>query len=69
MPKKGIGRQLLKYMQKYYKNKGYKKMIIWTIKGLENNEFYKTHGGKIQEYAKFDYGGKMYPGLGFVFNL
>ena len=64
-----IGTKLLDYMKVYYKNKNCKNMIIWTIKGLKNNEFYKKCGGKIKEEKEFEFGNKKYPGIGFVFEL
>jgi N-acetylglutamate synthase-like GNAT family acetyltransferase len=67
--KSGIGSQLLEYMKRNYKNKGCKKMIIWTIEGLQNNSFYKKYGGKIMEEKEYEYGNKKYPGIGFVFEL
>jgi GNAT superfamily N-acetyltransferase len=67
--KLGIGTKLLNYMKSYYKNIGYKKMIIWTIKGLPNNHFYRKHGKIIQEEKEYTYGDKKYPGLGFIIDL
>jgi N-acetylglutamate synthase-like GNAT family acetyltransferase len=67
--KQGIGTKLLGYMKTYYKNIGHKKLIIWTIKGLQNNKFYEKHGGKIKEEKEYDYGDKKYPGIGYVFEL
>ena len=66
---KNIGTKLLEYMKEYYKNNGCKNMIIWTIKNLRNNEFYRKHGGKIKEEKELEYGDKKYPGIGFVFEL
>jgi ribosomal protein S18 acetylase RimI-like enzyme len=66
---KGIGTKLLDYMKKYFKDDGCKNMIIWTIQNLKNNIFYKRHGGKIKEEKEFDFGGKKYSGIGFVFEL
>jgi N-acetylglutamate synthase-like GNAT family acetyltransferase len=65
----GIGTKLLEYMKKYYKNVGYKKLIIWTIKGLQNNKFYEKHGEEINEEKEYNYGEKKYQGIGFVFDL
>ncbi|MDR0447673.1 MAG: GNAT family N-acetyltransferase [Treponema sp.] len=65
----GIGTKLLEYMKTHYRSSGYKNMIIWTIKGLQNNSFYKAKGGKIQGEKEYDYGNKKYPGIGFVYKL
>jgi GNAT superfamily N-acetyltransferase len=67
--KNRIGSKLMNYMKTFFKNMGYKSMIIWTIKGLQNNSFYQRHGGEILEEKDLDYGGKMYPGIGFVFKI
>ena len=66
---KGIGKKLLQYMKTHFKSIGYKSMIIWTIKGFQNNSFYHNQGGKIQEETEYQYGSKKYPGIGFVFEL
>ena len=66
---KNIGTKLLEYMKEYYKNNGCENMIIWTIKNLRNNEFYKKHGGKIKEEKELEYEDRKYPGIGFVFEL
>ena len=65
----GVGTKLLEYMKNYYQNNGYIKMIIWTIKGLPNNYFYKKFGDIIHEEKEYTYGGKKYPVLGFIINL
>ena len=67
--KQGIGTKLLEYMKTFYRNSGYTKMIIWTIKGLPNNAFYKKFGEIIQEEKEYIYGNKKYPGIGFMINL
>jgi len=64
-----IGTKLLEHMKLYYKNKTCKDMVIWTIKGLRNNGFYKKHGGKIKEEKELELGDRKYPGIGFVFKL
>ena len=65
----GIGKKLLQHMKTYFRGIGYKNMIIWTIKGFQNNLFYKNQGGKIEEETEYEYGNKKYPGIGFVFEL
>ena len=65
----GIGKNLLEYMIFFYRNKGYKNMIIWTIKGLSNNSFYEKYGIKILDEKEFTYGGKNYPGIGYKISL
>ena len=67
--KQGIGTKLLEYMINYYKNNGYKKMIIWTIKGLPNNNFYRKFGNIMKEKKEYTYGDKKYTGLGFEIDL
>ena len=65
----GIGKKLLEHEKMYFKNTGCKKMIIWTIKGFQNNKFYEKNGGIIKEKKEIEYGNKKYPGIGFVFKL
>ena len=65
----GIGKKLLEHEKNYFKNTGCKKMIIWTIKGFQNNKFYEKNGGIITEKKEIEYGNKKYPGIGFVFIL
>ena len=67
--KQGIGTKLLEYMKDYYKKNGYRKMIIWTIKGLPNNNFYRKFGNIMHEEKEYTYGYKKYLGLGFEINL
>ena len=65
----GIGKKLLEYMKKYYKKNGYKNMVIWTVKGLPNNNFYKKFGKAIPEEKEYTYGNKKYKGSGFIISL
>ena len=64
-----IGRKLFEQGKKHFKNIGCKNMIIWTIKGLPNNGFYKKMGGIVKEENEIEYGNKKYLGIGFVFEL
>ena len=66
---KGTGTKLLEFMKAQFKDAGCKNMIIWTIRNLENNNFYKKNGGEIKEEKAYELGGKKYPGTGFVFEL
>jgi GNAT superfamily N-acetyltransferase len=66
---KNIGTKLLDHMKLYYRDRGCKNMIIWTIKNLRNNDFYKKHGGIIKEERELEFGNRKYPGIGFVFEL
>jgi len=65
----GIGTKLLIYMKEFYKNNRFKKMVIWTIKGLPNNYFYNKFGEILQEEKEYIYGDKKYSGIGFIINL
>ena len=67
--RKGIGTKLIEYMKRYYKENECKKMIIWTIRNLENNTFYKKNGGEIKEEKELNLGNKNYKGIGFIFEL
>ncbi|QQO10356.1 GNAT family N-acetyltransferase [Breznakiella homolactica] len=66
---KGIGTNLLNYMQEYYRSNGCKEMIIWAIKGLRNNDFYKKRGGREVENMEKTFGDKQYPMIGYGYNL
>jgi ribosomal protein S18 acetylase RimI-like enzyme len=65
----GIGKKLLNHEQEYFKGIGCKNMIVWTIKGFQNNIFYEKYGGVILEKREIELGNKKYPGIGFVFKL
>jgi N-acetylglutamate synthase-like GNAT family acetyltransferase len=64
-----IGTRLLEYMKKYYKTHGCKNMIIWTIKNLRNNEFYRKNNCTGIEEKEIEIGGFKYPGIGFKYIL
>ncbi len=65
----GIGSRLLTEMKDCFRRHGYGNLIIWTLLGARNNEFYRKHGGLPHENKELEIGGKSYPGVGFVFNL
>ena len=65
----GIGKKLLEYMEKHYGKTGYKDMVIWTIKGLPNNDFYRKFGKTMTEEKEYTYGNKKYTGIGFLISL
>ena len=64
-----IGKKLLGFQKSKIKNQGCKNMILWTIKGLQNNIFFKNQGGEILEEIEYEYGNKKYQGIGFVYFL
>ena len=64
-----IGTELLNYMKLYYKDKGCKNMIIWTLKNIRNNGFYRKNGGEVAEEKELEIGNKKYSGIGFTYKL
>jgi hypothetical protein len=44
-------------------------MIIWTLLGAKNNDFYRKHGGIQKENKEIEIGTVKYSGIGFSFNL
>lgn len=65
----GIGSRLLTEMKAFFRRRGCGRLIIWTLLGVRNNEFYLKHGGSPLEHKDLEIGGKSYRGVGFVFNL
>jgi GNAT superfamily N-acetyltransferase len=41
----GIGSRLLTEMKAFFRRRGCGRLIIWTLLGVRNNEFYLKHGG------------------------
>lgn len=66
---RGIGSRLLTEMKAFFRRRGCGSLIIWTLLGARNNEFYRKHGGSPLEHKELEIGGTSYRGVGFVFNL
>ncbi|MGC9312293.1 MAG: GNAT family N-acetyltransferase [Sediminispirochaetaceae bacterium] len=65
----GIGSRLLTEMKAFFRRRGCGSLIIWTLLGARNNDFYLKHGGSPLEHKDLEIGGKLYRGVGFVFTL
>ncbi len=66
---KGIGRLLFKKMLKEFISRGKRSLIVWTLDGANNNDFYLKMGGVKKENKTLWYGEKSYTGAGFKFDL
>ena len=68
--KSGIGKLLLQYAVKSFKDSGKKRMIIWCLK--ENDEarrFYEKAGGKASRTGSHQWGGKAYEMIAYLYDL
>lgn len=65
----GIGSKLLEEMKSYFRVNNCKTMIIWTLLGARNNQFYSDHGGSGIETKELEIGGMKYSGVGYCFDL
>ncbi len=66
----GIGKRLLQYAMRCFRDAGKKKMIIWCLK--ENDEarkFYERAGGKVFLTGSHDWGGKEYDLISYLYDL
>ena len=66
----GIGKLLMKYAVRYFREAGRKKMIVWCLK--ENNEsrkFYEKAGGKVFRTGSHNWGGKEYEMISYLYDL
>jgi len=65
----GIGGLLLTEMRNQFRRLSCRSLIIRTILGVRNNEFYRKQGGSPLERKQLEIGGSYYEGVGFVFDL
>ncbi len=65
----GIGSKLLEEMKSYFRVENCKTMIIWTLLGARNNQFYSDHGGSGMETKELEIGSMKYSGVGYCFDL
>jgi len=66
---KGIGTSLLSYAKEFLRSSGFTKLIIWTLLGASNNQFYEANGGVGLENKILKIGSKEYKGIGYCFDL
>jgi GrpB-like predicted nucleotidyltransferase (UPF0157 family)/GNAT superfamily N-acetyltransferase len=67
--KNGNGTALFSEMVNFFLNHGRNNMILWTLKGANNNSFYQKLGGKDTLRKPLKIGSREYDGLGYVFHL
>ena len=66
----GIGTELFRFAQDELKKKGYKKMIVWCLKGnIEGASFYKKMKGKYIGERDFEIRGLKIKEEGFFYDL
>ena len=66
----GIGKLLLQYAIRHFRETGRKRMIIWCLK--ENNEsrrFYEKAGGKEFRTGSHNWGGKEYEMISYLYDI
>ena len=66
----GTGKLLLKYAERYFKESGKKRMIIWCLKeNCESRKFYEKVGGKEFRTGSHNWGGKDYEMISYLYDL
>lgn len=65
----GYGAQLLKAMFCIFHEKGCRRAVLWTLRGVKNNGFYRKMGGSEIGSRSFQLGGMNCPGVGFGFDI
>lgn len=66
----GIGRCLLQYAMRHFREAGRKRMILWCLK--ENDEaraFYEKTGGKAFQTSSHNWGGKAYDMIAYLYDI
>jgi len=66
---KGVGKRLFQKMEEEFIARGKRNLIVWTLENTANNSFYERIGGVKKEKKLLEYGGKLYSGVGFKFDL
>ena len=66
----GIGKTMVNYIKKEFKKNGKTKMILWCLKeNYSSRKFYEKMGGTIVGEHCIEIGGKLYPEVGFGYEL
>lgn len=66
----GIGKLLLHYAIKYFRESGKKKMIIWCLKeNYESRRFYEKNGGKAFRISSHNWGNKECEIISYLYDL
>ena len=70
LKRNGIGRELVNYVIKEFKEEGYLKMILWCLKeNYPSRAFYEKMGGKYCGEKLIKAGDKNYEEAGFIYDL
>ena len=66
----GIGKLLMRYAIKHFRESGKKQMIIWCLKeNGESRKFYEKAGGKVFRTGSHNWGGKEYDMISYLYDL
>ena len=66
----GIGKLLLQYAIKYFRESGKERMIIWCLKeNDESRRFYKKNGGKVFRISSHKWGNKECEMISYLYDL
>lgn len=66
----GIGKRLLQYAMRYFRQAGKKTMIVWCLKGNdEARKFYEKAGGKAFRTGSHNWGGREYDMISYLYDL
>lgn len=68
--RKGIGKQLFKYIVNEFNNLGKKQMIIWCLKeNFPSRKFYEAMGGKYYSEKYIEIGDKKYKEVSYLYDI
>ena len=68
--KNGIGKCLFQYAERYFREAGKQKMIIWCLKDNdEARKFYEKAGGKEYRTGYHNWGGREYEMISYLYDL
>ena len=66
----GVGKRLLRYAIRYFREIGRKRMIIWCLKeNHESRRFYERTGGKEFRSSSHNWGGKDYDIVSYLYDI
>jgi len=66
----GIGKLLLQYAMKYFRESGKKRMIIWCLKeNYESRRFYERNSGKAFRVSTHNWGNKECEIISYLYDL
>ena len=66
----GIGKLLLQYAIKYFRESGKERMIIWCLKeNDESRRFYEKNGGKVFRISSHKWGNKECEMISYLYDL